>query len=164
VGNVTVFSRLDVVCLSLLLEQVMTQFSIHAQTENIGSVRQRIDIATHTIAADLSVVGGGLDTAPDPHGLFDASLVACKALTAHWYAQQRNFPLERVTSSLERDDSQERQGKYVLTVKLTFHGPLTDEQRAKLLDVTTRCPVHKLMTNVEVTINTLMGEIPPNQP
>ncbi len=136
----------------------MTQLSIRAQTETNGSIRQRIEIGAHAIAADLTVAGGGTDTAPDPHGLFDASLVACKALTAHWYAKQRNFPLERVTSVLERDDSQERQGKYVLSVKLTFHGPLSDEQRAKLLDVTTRCPIHKLMTGVEVTINTLMGE------
>jgi len=39
-------------------------------------------------------------------------------------------------------------------VRLAFHGPMTDAQREKLYDAVGRCPVHKLMTTAEVTIET----------
>ena len=62
-------------------------------------------------------------SAPGPHDYFDAALAACKALTATWYARKKQFPLERVESRVVRDDSAEREGKYVLRVALAFHGP-----------------------------------------
>lgn len=128
---------------------------VRGETEQAGAFRTTLtfDHAGFVLHADTKD-DGGADTAPDPHDLFDASVAACKALTAHWYARQRKFPLERVSTVLERDASREREGHYALTVSMTFHGPLTEEQRARLLDVAGRCPVHKLMTTTEVTITT----------
>ena len=53
---------------------------------------------------------------------------------------------------VERDDSHERQGAYVLTVKLGFEGALSDADRQKLHDTVLRCPIHKLMTTTTVEI------------
>ncbi|MBL9038607.1 MAG: OsmC family protein [Archangium sp.] len=130
---------------------------IESHTEVAGSPRQQISVGAHQLFADMLVGSGGAGSAPDAHDLFDASLAACKALTAHWYAKQRGFPLERVTTQVERDASHEKEGRYGLTVTLQFHGPLTDEQRARLHDVVGRCPVHKLMTSTEITITTKQG-------
>jgi len=96
----------------------------------------------------------GEGSAPDPHGYFDASLAACKTLTVTLYARQRKYPLESIDVAVEHDDSQERQGHYKLRTVLTLHGNLTDEQRADLLRVAGKCPVHKLMTEVEISIDT----------
>jgi hypothetical protein len=63
---------------------------------------------------------------------FLALPAACKALTATWDARQKGMALERVEVQVERDDSQERQGKYLLTVHLPFHGALTEEDRSPL--------------------------------
>lgn len=131
--------------------------TVKTETEQVGAFRQvlHFDQGGHVTYADTAKDGGGGETAPSPHDLFDAALAGCKALTAHWYARQRGYPLERVTAVIDRDDSKEREGHYGLTVTMQFLGPqLTDEQRAKLLDVAGRCPVHKLMTSVEVTITT----------
>jgi putative redox protein len=130
---------------------------IQAETTTPGAMQQRIEMGAHALLADEPVDVGGADSGPNPHDLFDASLAACKAMTAHWYAKQRGYPLERVSTAVERDASNERQGQYGLTVTMTFHGPLSDEQRARLLDVVGRCPVHKLMTTIEVAITTRMG-------
>ena len=46
---------------------------------------------------------GGEDSAPSAHDYFDASLAACKALTAVWFARRNGIPLERVESHVERD-------------------------------------------------------------
>jgi putative redox protein len=55
---------------------------------------------------------------------------------------------------VDRDDSRERQGTYVLKVRVGFHGPMSEEQRAKLYAVVAKCPIHKLMTTTEVEIET----------
>jgi putative redox protein len=115
----------------------------------------RIAAGKHELVADLSVEGGGEDLGPRPHDLFDASLAACKSLTASWYAKKNAIPLTGVDVEVERDDSLERKGEYKLRVKVAFHGPLSDEQREKLHAVVARCPIQKLMTQVKITIEDL---------
>lgn len=135
--------------------------TIDCETEQAGAFRQRLRVATHTFHADVTPAQGGADSAPGPHDYFDASLAACKALTATWYAQKHGMALERVETHVERDDSRERQGTYVLRVKLAFHGALSQEEKQRLHDVAARCPLHKLMTATTVEIVTEPLEAPP---
>src|SRR3954466_3054178 len=127
---------------------------IDCETERPNEYPQRLQIRAHALRADVGAAVGSTDSAPGPHDYFDAALAACKALTATWYARKKGFPLERVESRVVRDDSAEREGKYVLRVALAFHGPLSDEQRSKLYNAVAACPVHKLMTTTEVVIET----------
>ncbi|KIV72754.1 hypothetical protein SZ55_1701 [Pseudomonas sp. FeS53a] len=41
---------------------------------------------------------------------------------------------------------------------MTLRGALTDEQRATLLRIADKCPIHKLMTTTEVKIETRLAE------
>jgi putative redox protein len=127
---------------------------IDCETDKPNGFPQVLKIRQHTLHADLTKPEGGDDSAPGAHDYFDASLAACKALTATWYAKKNNYPLERVETHVERDDTEERKGVYKLKVRVAFHGALTDEQRKKLYDVIARCPVHKLMTATEVIVET----------
>ncbi|MBJ6763571.1 OsmC family protein [Myxococcaceae bacterium JPH2] len=128
--------------------------SIDSQTEQPRAFRQVLQVEGHTLHSDISAAQGGAGSAPTPHDFFDASLAACKALTASWYAKQHGMALERVETHVERDDSRERQGVYVLKVRHTFHGNLSPEERARLHAAVARCPIHKLMTTTEVEIIT----------
>lgn len=128
--------------------------TITSRTERAGSFRQVLRIDAHTLHADVAAALGGADSAPSSHDLFDVSLAACKVLTVAWYAKQKGLALDAVEVHVTRDDSRERQGTYVLRVELAFEGALTDAERAKLHDVASRCPVHKLMTSVDVVIET----------
>ena len=107
---------------------------------------------------DLPKSLGGDDTAPSPHDYFDAALASCKALTLKLYAQRKGIPLTGVTVEVTRDDSEEQKGKYHLNVKLTLKGVLTDQQRDELHRIADRCPIHKLMTTAEVSIETKLSE------
>jgi putative redox protein len=127
---------------------------IRCTTDRPNTYRHRIEIRAHELHADLMPAGGGEDSAPDAHDYFDASLAACKALTAMWYAKKNGFPLERVEAEVERDDSEERKGRYKLSVRLALHGPLNDEQRKRIYAAVERCPVAKLMTTTEVIVET----------
>jgi len=59
---------------------------------------------------------------------------------------------------VSHDATEEQKGKYRLNVKLTLKGVLTDEQRDELHRVADRCPVHKLMTTAEISIDTKLSE------
>ncbi|KFA92401.1 OsmC family protein [Archangium violaceum] len=128
--------------------------SIESQTERSGAFRQVIRVGEHTFHADVAPSLGGQGSAPGPHDYFDASLAACKTLTAHWYAKKHGISLERVETHIERDDSKERQGTYVLKVKLAFHGALSQQDRQRLHAAVAQCPVHKLMTTTTVEVVT----------
>ncbi len=128
--------------------------TIDCETEQPSTFPQILHVRAHTLHADLMPDLGGVDSAPTPHDYFDAALAACKTLTATWFARKNGIALERVESHIERDNSGERSGKYVLKVRLAFHGPLSEEDKNRLYAAVSRCPIHKLMTTSEVTIET----------
>ncbi len=128
---------------------------IECRTERPNEFPQVLRVrARHDLRADVGSALGSTDSAPGPHDYFDAALAACKNLTATWYAKKNGIPLERVELQVERDDTDERKGIYVLRVKVAFHGPMTDQQRATLYAAVASCPVHKLMTTTDVRIET----------
>ena len=127
---------------------------IQSKTEETGAFRQVLRVGAHILHADVPPELGGGGTAPGPHEYFDASLAACKALTATWYAKKNGIALERVETQVERDGSNERNGTYVLKVKLAFFGALSEAEKQKLYDVVSRCPIHKLMTTTKVEVVT----------
>jgi putative redox protein len=131
----------------------------HSETETPNSFPQVIRVRKHTFPADVSESAGSTDSAPGAHDYFDAALAACKTLTATWYARKNQIPLERVEADIERDDTEERKGKYVLKVRLRFHGPLSSEQKQRIYNAVSACPIHRLMTTTDVVIETAPLEL-----
>ncbi|MDB4936775.1 MAG: hypothetical protein JWP87_3747 [Labilithrix sp.] len=127
---------------------------IDSESENPNAFPQVLHVRAHTLRADVMAPSGSTDSAPGPHDYFDAALLACKTLTATWYARKNGIALERVEGHVERDDTEERAGKYRLKVRLAYHGALTSEERMRIHAAVARCPIHKLMTTGEVTIET----------
>ena len=115
---------------------------------------QAVQIRTHSFGADVGPAAGSTDASPGPHDYFDAALATCKALTATWFARRKGIPLERVEVQVDSDDRDERNGIYRMRVRVVFHGPMTDEQRASLDRAVAACPIHKLMTTAEIQIET----------
>ncbi len=132
---------------------------ISITTESSDSFRHRIEVDDrHELLTDLPKSLGGEDSAPDPHDYFDTALGACKALTLMHYARAHDIPLTGVTVEVSHDSSQEKDGRYGISVELTLKGVLDDTQRATLRRVADRCPVHRLMTTSEVTIETRLAQ------
>ena len=131
--------------------------TITVRREDMAGTRHRVQIRQHSFTVDTSAAGGGKDEGPSPHDLYDASLASCKALTVLLYARRKNMPLEDIEVQVERDDSQERQGTYKLRTSLRLVGPLDDAQRAELLRVAGKCPLHRLMTEVKTEIETVLA-------
>jgi putative redox protein len=130
-----------------------------------GSARgfaQEITVGRHRLASDEPASAGGGDTGPDPYDLLLASLGACTSMTIGLYARRKQWPLESVTVTLrhsrvhavdcERCETKEGTiDRIERDIELT--GDLSDEQRARLLDMAFRCPVHRTLTS-EIDIRT----------
>lgn len=119
-----------------------------------GHTKHTIHVREHTLTTDVDAATGGEDAGPSPHDLYDSALGACKALTVLWYANRKQMPIENIEIVVERDNSDEAKGTYRLKTLLSVTGDLSDEQRAELLKVAGKCPVHKLMTQVTTEIET----------
>lgn len=129
--------------------------SIEVVSERNHVYRQRVELdGFDDLFADVPEAHGGEDSAPDPHDYFDLSLGSCKAITAMMYARRKQWPLEGVSVTVNRDDSQERHGTYRLDVAMTFHGIEAPEQLVRLEEISNRCPIHRLMTTSTVEVTT----------
>lgn len=128
--------------------------SITVRRDGSTGTRHILKVRAHEIAIDASPDAGGQDAGPTPHDLYDSALAACKALTVLVYAQHKGIPVEGIEVVVNRDDSEERKGVYRLDSTLHVTGPLSDEQRAALLRVAGKCPLHRLMTEVRTEIET----------
>jgi putative redox protein len=73
-------------------------------------------------------------------------------MTLGLYARKRKWPLEDVTVALRRTrmhakdcaDCETKEGLLDhIDVEVALTGPLTDEQRAALMTVAQKCPVHR---------------------
>jgi putative redox protein len=127
---------------------------ISVTRDGTGKMRHIVKVRQHTFAVDEGPANGGEDSGPTPHDLYDAALAACKALTVLWYANRKQLPVEDIEVTVDRDDSEERNGLYRLSATLAVTGALTESQRQELLNVAGKCPVHKLMTQVTTEVRT----------
>ena len=97
---------------------------------------------------------GGTDTGPTPNELLRTALASCTTITVRMYADRKGWPLERIEA--EVDGVSKREGgtmrsHFVRRVRLV--GDLDDEQRARLIEIAGRCPVHRTLEG-EVEIET----------
>jgi uncharacterized OsmC-like protein len=117
---------------------------------------QKIEIGSHHLTADEPVSFGGSDTGSSPYDLILAALGACTSMTIGLYARKRKWPLENITVSLRHSkihaadcaECETKEGR-IDRIELDIHldGALTDEQRAKLMEIAEKCPVHQTLTS-----------------
>lgn len=117
-----------------------------------GPFAQVVRVADrHALLAD-EPIGIGNDTGPAPYDLLLAALGTCTSMTVRMYANRKGWPLEDVAVRLSHSKVHANDcaacesdgGKVdVIERELVLVGPLDDQQRARLLEIADRCPVHR---------------------
>ncbi|NCT13343.1 MAG: OsmC family protein [Rhodobacterales bacterium] len=117
--------------------------------------RQDIVVAgRHQLIADEPVAMGGTDLGPSPYQLLAAALGACTTMTIRLYARRKGIPLAYVSCDVSHDrchtedceDCDKGQAKVdVFHRVIRLEGDLNDDQRASLLAIADKCPVHKTL-------------------
>jgi putative redox protein len=127
-----------------------------------GSLAQDISIGPHRLLADEPLEVGGTDTGPTPYGLILAGLGACTSMTLELYARRKGWPLESVIVRLRHRkihaedcaDCETKEGMIDrIEREIELAGPLDSEQKAKLMEIADKCPVHRTLTR-EINVKT----------
>ena len=131
------------------------------------SYRTSIHIRDHTIIADELIQDGGDDTGPTPMEMLVGASGACIAVTTQAYAQRKGWPLQGVSVEVEmlripREEYPAYSGDapfiHEIREQVHFEGPLSDEQRARLLAIAGKCPVHRALENPIFFVQSLVEE------
>jgi len=124
-----------------------------------GPYSQDIVAGNYVIRADEPVSAGGHGTGPTPHELLLAALGGCTAITLRMYADRKKWPLENVSVRLTHDrihaedcKNCETKAGYVDRIRrdITLEGPLDAGQKARLLEIADKCPVHRTLMSEKV--------------
>ncbi len=127
-----------------------------------GRFQQEISVGSHRLIADEPADVGGLGSGPGPYDLLLAALGACTAMTLRIYAEHKKLALDHVTVRLTQkkihaadcEDCETKEGKIDRIERaITLRGDLDDNQRARLLEIADKCPVHRTLTS-EIDIRT----------
>jgi uncharacterized OsmC-like protein len=112
-----------------------------------GRYQQEVIAGEHRLLADEPASLGGGDAGPAPFDFLMAGLGACTAMTLRMYAERKGLPLTRVSVALSHDSvlvDGVKRDRFLR--QITLDGVLTGEQRARMLEVANKCPVHRALS------------------
>jgi putative redox protein len=116
--------------------------------------RTEIEARGRVFTLDEPADVGGTDTGPTPYEVLLAAIGGCTAMTLRMYADRKAWPLEHVyvrlrTARSHEPDCEMSDRKAVGPHRIERHvelvGPLSDEQRQRLMQIADRCPVKQTL-------------------
>lgn len=110
----------------------------------------------HLVRSDEPLDMGGENSGPPPHDLLLSALGACTAITLRLYARRKGWLLRNARVQLA---AEHRDGVFHIRETIVLEGDLDAAQRARLMEIAGRCPVHRTLT-VPVEIEPVEGHTP----
>jgi putative redox protein len=109
-----------------------------------GKLKHHIEMGNHRLTADEPPDHGGDDAGPNPQELLAASLASCSAVTMEMYANRKGWDIGEVTVDVDYEPAQRGSPtKFTMAIKLPKELP--EDQREKLMQIVTKCPVHRTL-------------------
>jgi uncharacterized OsmC-like protein/alpha/beta superfamily hydrolase len=128
-----------------------------------GKFQQEVIVGRHRLLADEPVSSGGMDSGLGPYDFLLAGLGACTSMTLRLYADRKQLPLQQTSVRLRHNkihaadcaDCETKEGMLDrIELAITLDGELNAEQRASLMEIADKCPVHRTLES-EIDIRTV---------
>jgi uncharacterized OsmC-like protein len=134
-------------------------------TCHVGPTGFRTEVVarSHTLTADEPLGFGGTDSGPTPYEFLLTALGGCTAMTLRIYADRKGWPLKQATVSVRQARPHEPDCERCATNavgierierRIELVGPLSEDQRSRLMSVADRCPVHQTFAR-GITVETI---------
>ncbi|MFK7752808.1 MAG: OsmC family protein, partial [Sedimentitalea sp.] len=124
----------------------------------------------HHILADEPKAYGGTNRGLTPYGLVAAGLGACTSMTIRMYARRKGWPLVHVSvdvshNKVHAQDAEPGNANRIdlFRRRIRLDGKLDNDQRARLLEIADKCPVHRSLEHgakVETELLPLTDAVP----
>ncbi|MFC3199456.1 OsmC family protein [Parapedobacter deserti] len=117
--------------------------------------KTELQARNHIVIADEPIEVGGQDLGFTPTELLESSLAACSTMTIRMYADRKGWSLDKVEIKVGFK-------RNIATHQITFEkeiqlfGDLDNEQREKLLEMGSKCPIEKMITGNVVVESRLL--------
>jgi len=107
----------------------------------LGKYQVEARVGDAAFLIDEPVAVGGLGGGPNPYNLLASALGACTTMTIRLYADRKGWPLSKVRAAV-RHSRAGLNARDSFALDITLEGTLDDTQRARLMEIAERCPVH----------------------
>jgi putative redox protein len=140
-----------------------THLQVVANLNGDDKFTTQIKAGNHYLIGDEPETYGGNDFGPSPYDFVSAGLATCTAMTIKMYADRKKWPIEEVNVHIEHNkiygedcgacenSSTAKIDKFTRVIELK--GELDYSQKARLLEIANKCPVHKTLLS-EIKIET----------
>lgn len=129
--------------------------------------KAEIKTRSHTWYSDEPESSGGTDAGPNPPEMMLGALGACMAMTGRMYAERKGWPLEAVDVEIDMQrfsgsayDGYDGDANFVHEIRegIRLHGPLDDEQKARIIEIMGKCPVRRVLANPVFFVDAMIAE------
>jgi putative redox protein len=120
-----------------------------------GRFQHVVQVGRHRLLADEPESFGGLDSGLSPYDLLAAALGACTSMTVRLYAERKKWSLPPFTVDIAHTKvhavdcegcAEGGSGKIDQFSRIiTVEQPLSEAQKAKILEIADKCPVHRTL-------------------
>ena len=123
-----------------------------------GKYTLDVENGRHKLYADEPLSYGSADLGPSPFEYLCASLGSCTAITLRMYANRKNWEIENISVIVSHGLRKTSEGETKNVFKRIVHldCELDNVQRARLIEIADKCPVHKLLEHGNL-IETSLG-------
>lgn len=132
--------------------------SVQVSETGLSKFSNEVLAGRHRLLADEPKSAGGADSGPMPYDFLSISLAACTSMTLRMYANHKKLALGKISVEVKHGKvpaehctdcgkaAEGRTGKVDRFERtISVEGELSDELRAKLLEIADKCPVHRTL-------------------
>ncbi|WP_422061450.1 alpha/beta fold hydrolase [Sphingopyxis sp.] len=121
--------------------------TVDAEAEETGDGKFQVAITAgdHVFLADEPASVGGLGSGPSPFDLLSAALAACTTMTLRLYADGKSLPVTRIRTVVGHQKEVSNPQPDLFNVRVSIEGAIDDSQRARMMEIAERCPVHRTL-------------------
>ncbi|MEO9893158.1 bifunctional alpha/beta hydrolase/OsmC family protein [Aurantibacter sp.] len=145
--------------------QLQTKHQVVASLDENDGFTTTMKVGNHNMLADEPISFGGNDYGPSPYEFVSAGLSACTAMTVQMYVKRKGWDLENIEvhtsygkAHAEDCENCESDSAKIDTfnreIKLT--GNLDEKQKARILQIADKCPIHKTLHSKTQVITRLI--------